>query len=285
MRVSLVTGCLIALLAAGCSNNSGQVRSSDPTGDTGRPPDLIVTAGEDRIALSPFGYCWSSAGQTVCADGAPPDPLPALIVDVGESLNVEFPLDWNLQGSLFTGEGYCDGSSIVDIALTESPITGIGPAGTYRVEIFGSGAEGDGAWAFELTTTEDQSEPLPFAQVLWYPSDRDLEEDASFGAHLGNLNTKPEEVSAVATVTSADGESEEFELQGDVDENCWGSLVGLTGPDDLTARVLEMGSAPYDVTITFNVDETLITSQPFTWPDDFPANSNESTRKTVNPAN
>jgi hypothetical protein len=285
MRVSLAAGFLIALLVAGCGTKSGQVGSSDPAEDVGRPPDLIVTAGEDQLALSPFGYCWSSAGQTVCADGAPPDPLPALTVDVGESLSVEFPLDWNLQGSLFAGEGYCDGSSIVDIALADSPIEALGPAGTYRMEIFGSGEEGDGAWAFELTTTEDQSEPLPFVQVLWYPSERDLEEGASFDAQLGNLTSKPKEVSAVVTVTSADGGSKEFELQGDVDDDCWASMVGLTGPDNLTAQVLEIGSAPYDVMITFNVDEMLVTSPTFTWPDDFPANSNESTRKVVNPAN
>lgn len=284
MRISLVAVFLIALLVAGCGAGSGSVGSSDPAEEVGRPPDLMLAAGEDKLELSPFAYCWSSAGQTVCADGAPPDPLPVLTVNSGESLTVNFPLDWTLQGTLYVGEGYCDGSSIVDIDLDGAALEELGPAGTYRVEVFGRGEEGDGAWAFELTTTEDRSGPPPFVQVLWYPSDRDLDEGASFGAQLGNLTTKPKEVSAVVTVTSADGGSKEFELQGDVDDNCWGSTVGFAGPDNLTAQVLELGSAPYDVGVSFNIDETLFTSPTFTWPDDFPSNSNESSRKTVDPA-
>lgn len=283
MRISLVAGSLIALLVAGCGVESGHVGSSDPAEEVERPPDLMVAAGDDQLALNPFAYCWSSRGQTVCADGAPPDPLPALTVNGGESLTIDFPLDWTLQGTLYVGEGYCDGSSIVDIDLNDAAFEELGPAGTYRVEVFGRGEEGDGAWAFELTTTEDQPGPPPFVQVLWYPSDRDLDEGASFGAQLGNLTTKPEKVSAVVTVTSADGGSEDFELQGDVDDNCWGSTVGFAGPDNLTAQVLELGSAPYDVTISFSLDETLIMSPTFTWPDDFPSNSNESSRKTVDP--
>lgn len=284
MRISLVAVFLIALLAAGCGAGSGSVGSSDPADEMGRPPDLMVAAGEDRLELSPFAYCWSSAGQTVCADGAPPDPLPALAVNDGESLTVDFPLDWNLQGTLYVGGGYCDGSSTVDIELNNGALEELGPAGTYRVEVFGRGEEGDGAWAFELTTTEDHPGPTPFVQVLWYPSDRDLDEGASFGAQLGNLTTRPEEVSAVVTVTSADGGSEEFELEGDVDDNCWGSTVGFVGPDNLTTQVLELGSAPYNVALSFTIDETLLASPTFTWPDDFPSNSNESSRKTLDPA-
>jgi hypothetical protein len=86
------------------------------------------------------------------------------------------------------------------------------------------------AWAFEWTATEDQPGPPPFVHVLWYLSHRDLNEGASFSAQPGNLTAKPDEVSTVVTVTSARGGSKEFELQGDVADNCWGSTVGFAGP-------------------------------------------------------
>lgn len=283
MRISVVAVSLVALLVAGCGAGSGQVGSSVPFEEGERPPDLVVAAGDDQLVLSPFAYCWSSVGQSVCADGVPPDPLPSLTVDRGEDLTVEFPLEWQLQVTLLAGGDYCESSFTVDIDANSSPVEASGPAGTHRVEIFGQGEQGDGAWAFELTTTEDQPVPPQFVQVLWYPSGRALDPGASFSAQVGNLTTKPEDVSAVATVTSSDGGSGEFELVGNVDDNCWGSNVGFVGPDNLTAQVLELGPAPYDVMMTFSVDDQEIMSPAFTWPDDFPSNSNESFQKTVDP--
>lgn len=284
MRITVIAGSLVALLVAGCGAESGQVGSSGRFEELERPPDLVVAAGDDQLPLSPFAYCWSSGGQSVCADGAPPDPLPVLTIAGGDDLTVDFPLDWPLQATLFVGEDYCGSSLTVDVDANGSPVEALGLAGIYRVEIFGHGEGGDGAWAFELTTTDDRPVPAQFVQVLWYPSGRDLDIGASFSAQVGNLTTKPEDVSAVATVTSADGGSEEFELLGDVDDNCWSSTVEFVGPDNLTAQVRDLGPAPYDLMISFSVDDQQIMSPTFTWPDDFPSNSNESPRKTVDPA-
>lgn len=284
MRINLAAVALVVLVVAGCGTEPGQAGSSVPGGERERPPDLVVEAGDDQLDLSPFAYCWSSGGQSVCTDGLPPDPLPALTVDSGEALTFDFPLDWSLHATLFEGEDFCGGSSTVDIDANDSPVEELGPAGTYRVEISGRGEEGDGAWAFELTTTDDRPVATPFAQVLWYPSDRDLDSDTAFSAQLGNVATKPAQVSAAATVTSADGGSEDFELLGDMDDTCWNSTVGFEGPDNFTAQVLELGPPPYDVTISFTIDEKQTMSPTFTWPDDFPSDSNESSRETVDPA-
>lgn len=276
MRIRVLVGSLVVLLVAGCGDESGRVGD-----DLERPPDLVVAAGADQLALSPFAYCWFSGGRGRCADGAPPEPLPAVSVDRGEVLSLDFPLDWSLQATLYEGEDDCDRSSTFDIDSDGSPIETLGPAGTYQVHVFGRGNGGDGAWAFELTSIDDRQDAALFVQLLWHPSERDLEGESSFAAQIGNLSARPEEISAVATVTSVDGSSEDFELLGHVDEICWNSIVGFEGPDDLTARVLDLGASPYEVTISFALDDQRIESPTFTWPDDFPADSNESSRKTV----
>ena len=283
MGVRTIAVSLIAVLIAGCEVGSGRFGTSDPGAEVAareRPPDLVVVAGDDELSLDPYTYCWSSDNQGVCADGEPPDPLPALTVDGSESLAFRYPLDWNLQVRLFAG-GICDGGTTFENVLARRPLDELGPAGTYRVEVFGRGAEGDGAWAFELTSTEDRPHPSQFVQVFWHPSDRALDEAAPFGVQLGNLTTRPTDASAVATVTSADHRSTDLELRRDPDGGCWASTVGFTGPNDMTARVLQLGSAPYEVTIDFSIDGSPVTSPTFTWPTDFPANSDESGHKPL----
>lgn len=295
MRISVAALSLMAMLAAACGGGSQPVGDTTPGDNTSvvttrpdsdgsssslegmdQPPDLVVTAGDDQLVLGPLSYCWSSGGEGVCADGVPPDPLPFLTVDMGEDLTVEFPLDWQLQATLAPGGNYCEGSFTLDIDGSGPSVEALGPAGTYRVDVFGRGEQGDGAWAFELTTTEDRPSPSLYVQVLWYPSGRDLDSEAPFSAYVGNLTSKPSDVSAVATVTSLNGSSQDFELVGGVDENCWSSTVGFEQPTNLTSQVLELGPAPYDVEITVNVDDELILTPVITWPEDFPSNSNES---------
>ena len=295
MRISVAAFSLMAVLTAACGAGSQPASDSDPgdstvvttppdsTGSSSsleamdQPPDLIVTAGDDGLVLSPFSYCWSSGGQGVCADGAAPDPLPSLTVDNGEDLTVEFPLDWQLQATLLLGSDYCEGSLTLDIDAGSSSVEALGPAGTYRVDVFGRGEQGDGAWAFEVTTTEDRPSPPLYIQVLWYPSGRDLDAEAPFSAYLGNLTSKPNDVSAVATVTSSNGSSQDFELFGVVDENCWSSTrLGRRGSrptvtcrmaapktsscSGSSTRTAGVRLSSHDVEVTVNVDDWQITT-------------------------
>jgi len=297
MRARVAVLSLMVVLAAACGAGSEPfdvarsgdgstvvTGSSDPPGSSSslegmdQPPDLIVAAGAEQLVLSPFSYCWFVGGQGVCVDGIQTDPLPSLTVDDGEDLSVEFPLDWQIQATLLPGGDYCDGSLTVDVDPDGSPVETLGSAGTYRVELFGRGDQGDAAWAFELTTTDDRPSPPLSVQVLWYPSGQTLDAEAPFSAHIGNLTEKPAQVSAVATVTSSNGSSQDFELTGGVAEECWGSTVSFDQPANLTSQVLELGPSPYDVELTLRIEGQKIMTPVITWPDDFPSNSNESSR-------
>lgn len=144
---AVVVAAVVAL--AGCGG------SDFPTEDD-RPPDLVVSSGERELTLTPYSYCWSRRSGLeslhVCADGVPQEPLPSLSLDAGETFNAQFPLPWTLQAEYLPDGEYCADKLRVEIDTIGDPIDLPTAAGSYRVEIFGRGDAGDGAWAFELTT-------------------------------------------------------------------------------------------------------------------------------------
>jgi len=294
----------VALMFAACGGDTGPVggsssgeaieesmgTSAPPTTLSGspsgleRPPDLRVRADGIELLLSPYSYCWFVEGQGVCADGVPQEPLPTLTLDDSSELSVWFPLDWQLWATLLAGGEYCNGAMVIDADPQGSPLETLGPAGTYRVEVFGRGQHGDAAWAFKLVTSKDRSSPPPYVQVFWFPSDRDLEADTPFYAQVGNILAQPTEVSATVVVEASNGESEEFVLSVIDDGGCWASNIGLEGPAQFTAQVLGLGPPPYAAILTVTIDGRTITGTPLLWPDDFPANSNESRRVAADSA-
>jgi len=257
--------------------------SGSPSG-LERPPDLRVTGDRTELLLSPYSYCWFVEGEGVCADGGPQEPLPTMTLDDTSELSVWLPLDWQLWATLLAGGEYCNGAMVIDADAQGSPLETLGPAGIYRVEVFGRGQNGDGAWAFELVTSKDRSSPPPYVQAFWFPSDRDLEADTPFYALVGNILAQPTEVSATVVVEASNGESEVFVLSVGDDGGCWASNIGLEGPAQFTARVLGLGPPPYAAILTVTIDGRTITGTPLLWPDDFPANSNESRRLAADSA-
>jgi hypothetical protein len=249
-----------------------------------RPPDLRVTGGATDLVIAPHSYCWTVDGQGVCADGAPQEPLPTVTLEDTSQLNLGFGLDWQLAVTLLAGGEWCNGAMVIDADPQGSPLESLGPAGTYRVEVFGRGDGGDAAWAFELVTRTDRPFPSPFVQVLWFPSDRELEADAAFYALVGNIPVPPAEIAATATVTASNGESVELQLSVGDNRGCWSSSIGFEGAPQFTAQVLELGPPPYAAVVTVAIDGSTITGTPVRWPDDFPANSNESSRVAANAA-
>jgi hypothetical protein len=277
---------LIALLVAACEGGSGsgdgratpgQDRPSNSLGGLERPPDLVVTAGDEQLVLGPFTYCWSVGDRGVCADGAPPDPLPSLTLESGSDLIVDFPLRWEIQATLLPDGDHCEGV-VVDVDPIAPSVDTLGPAGMYLVEVFGRGEQGDAAWSFELITTEDRPGPPGYMQAFWFPSERALEATAPFGAQLGNLTEKPNNAAAVATVIASDGNSEDFTMTTDIAGDCWGSAISLQGPEDFTNSVLGLGPPPYEVVVKVTLDDRDVVGQAITWPGDYPSNSNESRR-------
>jgi len=240
-----------------------------------------VTAGDEQLVLVPYTYCWT-VGRGVCADGAPPDPLPSLTLESGSDLIVDFPLRWKIQATLFLEGDFCEGV-VLEIHPIGASVDPLGLAGQYLVEVFGRSEQGDAFWSFELITTEDRPGPPGYMQAFWFPSERALEATAPFGALLGNLTEKPNNAAAVATVTASDGNSEDFTMTTDITNGCWGSALSLQGPEDFTNGVLGLGPPPYEVVINVSIDDHDVVGQAITWPDDYPSNSNESRRVPAQP--
>lgn len=279
MRTYAFVVLFFAVVSVGCAQISeiGPTLGSGPGLD--RPPNLMVTAGDNQLTLRPYAYCWTAGGQGICADGAAPDPLPSLALADDDELAITFGLDWELQATMVPVDGrVCDGSWTFDVAGDGTAVEALGVAGHYRVDTFARGEQGDAAWAFGLETTRDRTEPAPFVQAYWYPAGEELDPTTSFSGQVGNLAEVPDAVSASATVTSSTGQSKTFELAGELFEDCFASAAGLTGPAGMTAEILTLGPPPYDVALTIKLDGADFGDAVITWPDDFPTNSNESAR-------
>ncbi len=274
----------------GADTSATSLVSSDATVERDHPPDLVVVAGDDQLTLTAFSYCWSTESaeqrQVACADGAPPDPLSSITLADTADLAIVFPLPWNIQAQFLPDGEYCNGALVVDADPAGAPIKPPGPAGTYRVDLFGRGDQGDASWAFELVTTTSGEPPPPYAQVFWYPSGSDLEADASFSVLVGNIATQPASVTGSVAVTAGNGASKQYDLTAEQTSNCWEGTVSLDAGTDFTGDVLSLGPSPYDVTVSATIDGAGIISDPVRWPDDFPTDSNESSRlaTTVDPS-
>jgi hypothetical protein len=277
----------LALVTAACGGGVGGNTTTPQSGTTStepvktaippeiRPPDLIVTAGSEEVALIPYSYCWHQDTDYVCADGEPSDS-PALTLDEEDQLSFVYPVDWHLQGSLLPDGGACNGTREVDVLSDGTPITALGPAGSYRFDVFGQGEGGDGAWSFGLTTIGDRPEPPMFLQTSWYPGGGDLDPEATFTAGLGNLSQIPEEISARAAVTASNGASHVFDLAASTSDGCWTSTVSLEVPADFSGAVIDLGPPPFEVAVTIDVDGVDLVAETLIWPNDYPANSSES---------
>jgi len=289
---------MTALLVASCGGGSITVDDAGGTGrpdvtatgtvvatstsvptstDGNRPPDLRVTGGDRELVLSPFSYCWSAGGTGVCADGLPPDPLPSLSL-VDSALSVSLPIDWTLQATVSPSGGACDDVSIIDVDPGGAPFDVPGSAGTYRLDLFGRGDRGDGAWAFQVATGADAPDVPRYVQAFWYPAGGELPPDAPFSVVVGNLAERPGGFAASVTVTPSSGATGAFDLHADTPPDCWSSSLRLDAPEDFTERVSEIGPPPYEFAVTVDIDGTTVSSESLTWPDDFPDDSNESRR-------
>ena len=150
------------------------------------------------------------------------------------------------------------------------PIEGLGPQGSYVVDVQGRGPEGTGTWTFELTTSDDYDLPASFAQLRWAPTDQDIDDDVTFGAWIANVAPRTGTVSTVVSVVASNGASEEYPL---TDTNtglyCWDGSLHLRAAPDFTSRVLELGPPPYEFIVTATVDESTLTTDSVRWPEGF----------------
>lgn len=296
MRQLALAGCAVVLLVAGCAVDdtaggapvpAGPGPVLDPRGQAnpGSPPDVVVRGDGASLTLAPYTYCWG----TVCADGAPPEPLP----DIGThpELTVEFPVEgWRGEATFQRADDPCARSQSVElepVSATTHRLVPAGFAGTYDVDLAVFGPQGGDAFVrFRWTTPSDGPLPAPEA-ILTVLADNDGRID-SYGLSLEvtNLRTSPQEASARVTVTAANGRSLTF-TPTPVDlapEGC-ASLEGSLSwqrPDSEARQAAELGEPPFTYAVHLVLDGVTYHGTA-TWPDDTIPDAEPYVRLTFDP--
>ena len=282
-RLSLQMVITTALLLASCGAEV-VVSDSSPLAVSGRPPNLVVTSGEERLELEPWTYCWTSGTNGVCADGMPPDPLPSFESPVTE-LVIEYPLDWGMLATFYPeGSEYCDGQTVIQVVPGGETLAPPVATGGHFVEIFAQGDGGDAIWSFTFETTADNDRPPPHAEVYWYQDVDETDPGVSMEVNVANVAQQPDQVAMEAVVTDATGATSEFafDTETGLDSSCWSG--GIHGRADPGTTGIPGDAAPYDIEITFETDGEVWVVEPVRWPEDFIDGGNTSEWLPVEPS-
>jgi hypothetical protein len=106
------------------------------------------------LGIRPYASCWSGRHSGVCYDGPPPNPLPSLGGVIGGVTLAFARDDWKFNVSVLDDTGHRTQIRLVPNCPQEWRL-GLGKLsnGTYRVDIYGKGPQGDllAAAAFTLT--------------------------------------------------------------------------------------------------------------------------------------
>ena len=207
--------------------------SVDPTGPTGIPDEAPPWDGEgglpvflqldgEPVRLDPWTFC----GSGMCADGMPQPPY----ADVGQRDVVTFSVpraEWSFRATVVPlSDARCGRRITMPVERTgtytfEVPL--IGPADTYRVDLFGRGPDGDSLTSFRWSTRQAGLMPKPNGMV-----------SSVYGGLELSVHDLPDLARASVTVdvTDADGETRTFGPLGQ-------ESVGCRPPGDLFFDVEE----------------------------------------------
>lgn len=250
------------LVAAGCGVVSG-----------GPPPVTVRGAGEP-VDLAPWTSCWSGLAGGGCADGAPPADPP----DVGaaEQVEVSFPEPgWTFSATFRPAGQPCARAQQVDLegrppglapSTSGGTIVPVGPAGTYDVDVFGSGAKGDVVITFRWTTPVDGPAPVPDATVAVLEARDGQVEGYGVSLTVSDLAAPPERASAHVVVTSSEGASLALDPRLEVGTCSSEGSVWFSGSYEEGEQAAALGSAPFTCDITLVMDGVEHRARA-TWPD------------------
>ena len=288
-RAAVVLACLLIGLLAGCGHPTGTAVSGEPAPSpvttTGAPvpreadapvrlvpevvPEVVPWDGDGyappltldldgrRVPLEPWTTCYSKGGSGVCADGAPRPPY----LDVGRTETVAFSFPetgWEFEATFREDRGRdCVRSITVPVRKTSERTWAVhpaGPAGTWLVDVFGRGPQGDVITTFRWTTSEDGRLPGPPTGSAGVLADHDGELD-SYGVEIGveDLAAQPRKASASVTVTSADGLSVTLDTRREGPCSSEGSLW-FTASDDEGRKATTLGAGPFSYVVELNLD-------------------------------
>ncbi len=254
------------------------VSASDPSPRSGRgipdeapewdgkgAPPIVLQLDGRQVPLDPWTSCYTGppgedgVSQGTCSDGVPTPPFE----DVGERHEVpfSFPLkDWTFEASFSSADpNRCERTFTVPAVKTGAftfAVPPAGPPGTYDVDVFGRGPEGDVITTFAWTTSEAGylPEPSGYAAIV---ADNDAELD-SYGVEIGleALAENPRDARVTLTVTAANGRSTTI---GPIsqDERCAGDgTVSFVGEEADGKRAAGLGPAPFDYLVEVMLDGT-----------------------------
>lgn len=233
--------------------NGSPIADVPPDWDPTDAPPVVLQLGGRSVALPPWTYCYGNA----CADGFPQPPF----ADVSDRDVV--PFSFPLKGWHFTAtftplsQDRCERAIAQPVASTGDYTFAVAPAGSpgsYQVDLFGRGPEGDVSSTFrwDTTTTGAFAKPTGYAAVV---TGHDGELD-SYGVevNLDDLATTPHNATAVVTVTAANGESKIIgPLQQE--KGCfYAGHLSFSAPNSVGQEAAALGPAPltYRVELTFD---------------------------------
>jgi len=252
----------IAALVVGCRASD----AASTTIATDRPPNLVVTSGDESLDLEPTGFCWMGRPEGVCVDGEAPDPLPGFGSPVTE-IGLEYPLDWPMTLYLNRpGGGACGLERIIQMRPNGDEFRLPVPVGRHVVDVEAVGDQGQGVWTFVVETNASGEPPPPHAEVRWYEDQDGSPPGVTMEVILSNLGEEPRQMVITVLVTDAAGVSTEFALDPNLEPSCWAGVVYALGGPATTG--LEGGAAPYDIDIQYEMDGDAWQVQRVRWPDD-----------------
>lgn len=175
-----------------------------PEWDGEGAPPVVLLLDDTQVALEPWSACYA----TGCFDGFPQPPFE----DVGDRSEVpfSFPLKgWTFEASFKPSAGGACGRTItVPVEQTGDHTFLIPPAGSpgsYDVDVFGRGPEGDVITTFAWTTRETGFLPEPTGYVGLVSGDNSDYIAYPLEMGLNGLASTPKIATVTVTVTAADG--------------------------------------------------------------------------------
>jgi len=250
-----------------------QTTRAEPTYEmSNRPSPVVLRLADHDIALKPGTYCWMGPPERdglkhgKCADGYWPTKG---LERVGSPGSVDFWFGvegWDFQAT-FTELGEdCPRQHSVKAVRTGDQtfrLDPAGPAGRYRVSLFGTGSGGDVATDFIWTTPTDGPTNPPTAGMALIAGERGELESYGLSIGVGNLAFQPREADAEVTVAAANGRSMVLDTQRDdlpdpdahVREGaCYAEgSVSFRG-DDQAQQAARLGPPPFTYRVRLTLD-------------------------------
>jgi len=287
-----IFGLISALfVAAGALTACSGSRSADPAPEEVPTPETTVTFGDaeagpgafiiryadTELRLAPTSWRLGDESSESTQD-TPPS------IDGADELYVFSPVaGWFIYFDQYTGRSprVCDGIAVVpeveDLGGGWSVIRPGGPDGAYSLSIYaasgpGGGPNGDMTGLITWNVSNGTPLPPPSATISVLRDDDGTLDAWDVTVSVANLDPPTGNVSALVTVTSAEGRSTIF--RPEPTGGCsYGYLTLASGLDDIEAlEVLSLGSTPYTYTVQLVIEGTTYvgTAQYTEGPNDVP---------------